>query len=402
MILKIKYKLKQTIKNLIFLLGYFPFKDNFIDPPKGYYLTSKEYYEKFSEVLGSNQIIYKTHLPSSVIRRTPPNSIYEEIHWKFKTSYVHESPETFTISIPKGQVFSSNCSVITPNNKLILDVSLEFGIGRNEEKVNLHPVFQYFKLPKYESIPKTVAVLATAGSSVYYHWLTDALPRIQILRACLQQEFDKINKFVVPKGLPVIQESLAMLGISSQDLIFTDWKLHLQAEHLIVPSLPGNTGNTPTWVIDFLRNSFLDKKTSNHLGKRIYVSRSKARYRKIINENEVLNCLKNFDFKPVWLEDHDFATQIAIFSDAELIVAPHGAGLTNLVWCNPSTKVLEIFSPNYVNVCYWAMANQVGIEYFYLIGDGKKPPEYIDPHLVGDNINVSVKDLYQTLEMMIG
>ena len=108
-----------------------------------------------------------------------------------------------------------------------------------------------------------------------------------------------------------------------------------------------------------------------------------------------------FGFTPIWLEDHNIATQIALFSGAEFIVAPHGAGLTNLIWCNSSAKVLEIFSPNYVNVCFWAIANQVGMEYFYLIGEGKKPPEYIDPHLVGDNINVPIEELHRSLDILL-
>ena len=111
--------------------------------------------------------------------------------------------------------------------------------------------------------------------------------------------------------------------------------------------------------------------------------------------------LATFGFTPIWLEEHDFATQVALFSSAEFIVAPHGAGLTNLIWCNSSAKVLEIFSPNYVNVCFWAIANQIEMEYFYLIGDGERPPDYIDPHLIGDNINVPIDELRQSLDILL-
>ncbi|HEX2092487.1 MAG TPA: hypothetical protein VHG28_08810 [Longimicrobiaceae bacterium] len=34
---------------------------------------------------------------------------------------------------------------------------------------------------------------------------------------------------------------------------------------------------------------------------------------------------------------------------------------------------LELFSPSYVNVCYWALANQVDLEYFYLVREDGGP-----------------------------
>ncbi len=52
-------------------------------------------------------------------------------------------------------------------------------------------------------------------------------------------------------------------------------------------------------------------------------------------------------------------------------MAPHGAGLTNLIWCAPHTKVLEIFSPLYVNLCYWAIASITQADYYYLLGDAE-------------------------------
>ena len=72
-----------------------------------------------------------------------------------------------------------------------------------------------------------------------------------------------------------------------------------------------------------------------------------------------------------------------------------------MIWCNSSAKVLEIFSPNYVNVCFWAIASQIETEYFYLIGDGEKPPDYIDPHLVTDNINVPIEELRRSLDILL-
>ncbi len=65
--------------------------------------------------------------------------------------------------------------------------------------------------------------------------------------------------------------------------------------------------------------------------------------------------------------------QVKLFAEAELVVAAHGAALTNLVFCSPGTRIVELFPPDYVNVCFWALSTQVdGLEYRYLVGEGRR------------------------------
>ena len=59
--------------------------------------------------------------------------------------------------------------------------------------------------------------------------------------------------------------------------------------------------------------------------------------------------------------------QIDLFAGAEVVVAPHGAALANLVFCPPGVRVLELFHPRYVNPCYWAIADNPGADYRYLV-----------------------------------
>jgi capsular polysaccharide biosynthesis protein len=62
------------------------------------------------------------------------------------------------------------------------------------------------------------------------------------------------------------------------------------------------------------------------------------------------------------------AEQIDCMRRAEVGVAPHGAGLTNLVWADPGTKVAELFAKEYVNACYWLIADMLGQHYGFAIG----------------------------------
>ncbi|NET60866.1 MAG: glycosyltransferase family 61 protein, partial [Symploca sp. SIO2E6] len=81
-------------------------------------------------------------------------------------------------------------------------------------------------------------------------------------------------------------------------------------------------------------------------------------------------------------------------AQAQVVVAPHGSGLTNTVFCSPGTKVIEIFSPNYVYHCYWLLSNLVGLEYYYLLGETL--PGYILHQLIYPNSRI--EDIFVNLD----
>ena len=58
--------------------------------------------------------------------------------------------------------------------------------------------------------------------------------------------------------------------------------------------------------------------------------------------------------------------QIEIFYDAEVIVAPHGAGLANLCFA-VDAKVLELFSVSLVRPCYYYLSESLGHRYAYCL-----------------------------------
>ena len=52
------------------------------------------------------------------------------------------------------------------------------------------------------------------------------------------------------------------------------------------------------------------------------------------------------------------------FAEATHIVAAHGAGLTNLLWCNPGTKVMEIQDPKMIHKkVYPILSHHLGLKH---------------------------------------
>jgi capsular polysaccharide biosynthesis protein len=163
---------------------------------------------------------------------------------------------------------------------------------------------------------------------------------------------------LIGEGCPAIRQSLGLLGVEESKFVVTRRDSHFVGDSLVVPSFHGAPRNVPPSAIEFLREQFLASSSSMpKTRRRVYVSRSRASGRKIANEEEILPILTSRGFVYSELEEMSLRAQIELFSEAEAVVAPHGAGLTNLIWCTPQTRVLEIFSPLYVNFCYWAIAS---------------------------------------------
>lgn len=70
-------------------------------------------------------------------------------------------------------------------------------------------------------------------------------------------------------------------------------------------------------------------------------------------------------YKPVYLEDLSFAEQISLFNNARYVIGLHGAGMTNIIWCESGSRVLEIFPSEPCRDCYWVLANHAGLDYYY-------------------------------------
>ena len=93
--------------------------------------------------------------------------------------------------------------------------------------------------------------------------------------------------------------------------------------------------------------------------------------------------------------------QIDVFHNAEVIVAPHGAALTNITWSQPGVRVLEMFAGTYVHLGLWTIAEAVGgVHYRYLIGSGTLP-EGKEPTGIVDDIDIPVVRVEAALEELL-
>lgn len=331
------------------------------------------------------------HLIHSEAELSIPASktINKKIHPSFNAKHFL-LPPAYIAKVEQARIFWNVgiTAIFNKENKLVTDLSK----GRAELIVN-SPT-----LPDIESKNETIAFLASGWSdNLYYHWMFDVVARIALIQDS-SMKFEQIDKFVFKLDQKKFQEeTLIALNIPQDKIINVNHVCHWQVKNLIIPfrSSLANIKTLP-WACHFLKNLFLAESQGHNNSKypdRIYISRSQAIWRKVLNEEDIQNFLEKKGFVSLTLENMTVKEQAIYLANAKVIVAPHGAGLVNLVFCQTGTKVIEIFAPTYVPNMYWQISNICNLKHFHLLGEvlpnlnkqesGWKPDIYVDLFKLG-------------------
>lgn len=290
-------------------------------------------------------------------------------HWFFSDRLVTEVPRRFTLEIAGGAVVGDYAAHLTPGNVLDHETSPYFGTSDWRE----HPLFLRTRLPEMEHVSGTLLSLATRGSgSNYYHFLMDALPRIGILQESMPGTIP--DSFFVNATTRYQRELLTMLRLDAVRLVTPGKHLAFRADRLLVPSLPNNHTIAPRFTTDWLRANIRPREVTGR-PTHLFVTRGQRRNtRRLVNEAEIIQRLEPLGFVTIDPGALSVREQVDHFAAAEVVVGVHGAALTNLVFCQPGVRVLELFAPGYLNPGYWSILDNIAeTKYRYLIGTGRHP-----------------------------
>lgn len=263
----------------------------------------------------------------------------------------------FLARLSLGRVFGSG-NILSPDGSTIArDVSPDHGKAFSE-----HWLLGYRNIRPPQKLDGVSAVAALPLGDGYSHWLLEELPRLLALRST---EFDH----VFAHGEHAYQQlALSMAGVGNRRVIRPRYS-HYWSDEVLIPSVPSQTG-PDRWVPDELAGFVAPLITpSGRLPERIYVSRGDAHRRRVANEDLLWSKLAPLGFARVHLGDLAWPEQIALFQQARVVVAPHGAGLANLVFLQPGARVIELLHRDYANPGYWRWAALRGLEYIPIVKD---------------------------------
>lgn len=189
----------------------------------------------------------------------------------------------------------------------------------------------------------------------YSHWLTAHLPKLLLLK-----DRGELGEVILPRELkPAMEASLARVGIDPAQMRRVPREEILSVGEL---TLVGTDRFRPE-LLRRVREAAFEGRPRVAPHRRVYVSRARARFRRLRNEEEVWPILAARGFERVFMEDLDFDAQVQLMAETRVLVAPHGAGLTNMMFAPEETDVVEIAALSFPNPNFYAVAAAMGQRY---------------------------------------
>jgi capsular polysaccharide biosynthesis protein len=113
---------------------------------------------------------------------------------------------------------------------------------------------------------------------------------------------------------------------------------------------------------------------------KIYVTPTDMTTLRVRNEAAIIEDVRKRGFEVIAPGILPLAEQISLFRGASLVVGPHGADLTNIVFCEPGTIVYELVPAHYTNASFCNLALICGLRYWAdaFASEGEGPPHLRD------------------------
>lgn len=304
------------------------------------------------------------------IRHPAPENWADEMAWAEPSRCIHQKspegdltpsarrafgpkdiwvPPAYLARLKSATVAGMPVAVINRHGMILGDVSIDWRFPRTSHKF-LYPAIRWV-----HRLRQPALLLAATGAETYFHWMFESISRGWLLQKA-GLFFRNFKHIIINTGrFPYQVAMLQHLGISPNQLVPLDRLKTVLCDDLWVPSFPSSMGHYRPEALDWLRTAFCPRNRALRK-KRVFISRKHADCRRIRNESQLRPILKSARFEVGVLEKMKISDQIALFASASHVVAPHGAGLSNLAFAPSTCRVLEYFHPQQINVCYWSLA----------------------------------------------
>ena len=334
-------------------------------------------------IVDKEREVFLSPEPQVFLRKHP---LFSNSSILFQRSWVRE--------LKKSLIFGPTIGVVSADNLLISSVSIEWSCPPKR-----HWTFRKLRLPTPTPLCGRSLILASTGGDSYFHWMTDILPRVRLARQA-GYEMDSFEHFIINKVEANYQkETLSYLEIPSNKLREITAKPNgYFCEEAVLPSLPSFPGAVPPETIQYVRS--IVPETTVQKGVKLYIERGKSKRRRIPEEGRIIDWLKMQSFKIIDCGEMSVKDQAAAFAQAEMIVAPHGGALTNLLFCRPGTKVIELLSSEYPNPCYRDLCGVAELPYVGIIGNSQETETTCDLSDSSGAIQATLEDLKQALDQI--
>lgn len=222
---------------------------------------------------------------------------------------------------------------------------LSFPLGKP-----LHPVFSFPYIgKKHVVLNKAIYLITPEANGNYYHWMIDLLPRLLLIKKYSLPDFLDSALILHSPQRSYETDTLDLLNISAKNVVRIKPFEMVEAKDLVVSDYYSNETNFPNWK-KILLNEFKELAIAPFIPEKdynkVYLYRGKQNVRRLIDEERLVGLLRERGFQVVDPQKLSLAEQIVILKQARIVVAIHGAALTNIIYCREGSCVIELRSTN--------------------------------------------------------
>ena len=270
---------------------------------------------------------------------------------------------------------------LTPTNKALGEVQALIGDWDPDN----NPALRRRRIRVLQRRRGTALLIGTKESTNYYHWLLDCLPRWRLVQEAGFRDYDYI--LLNTSSPRFCEETLNLLEVPQEKRLHCSTLYLYEFDRLVVPAMPFPRWEVAAWVCEWVRTLFADQ--CGGAPERLYVSRRKAKWRRLVNEAELESQLAKEGFMVIHTEHYSVAEQARLFSNTQCVVTPHGAGLANVIFVPRGGRVIELLPPACANAqIYRHIACACGLGYASVTGDDVNGSAY----------RIDINKVLQTLE----
>lgn len=254
-------------------------------------------------------------------------------------------------------------------------------------------VFCDFKFERRVNLESAV-LLSGRCTRNYFHWLIEYMPKVlNILESGLAVK----DPLLIDSAMPAQHYDIARFVAKKYgfSLLQIEPKTLCSVETLYIPSPctfhPDDQrfkywegGGVSQKHLKFIRKEAYEYIASlNMTGespRKVYLRRRSAA-RRIINEDEIESLVEKLGFKIVDPAALSFAEQVRMFANADVIMSPAGAALSNVVFMREGATAISMLADYNKGYCMKAnIANAVGVHFFHITGDLLYPREFFESY----------------------
>lgn len=344
---------------------------------------------------------------SAPVRRCPLRLARPAIDARSNASAIYQDVDSGTLNVRPAKyadgspaprpydvtttVLSSDDGSITFRNQHAFDASRRLLFEENIPFDVLPVAFERLDEPIEEHA--NIAYLSNTWPTNFYHWMCLTLPLLRHYEAA-GVDIDRV--YVGGKLTSWQQRSLELCGIASDRVVTAPSRA--RAASVAVSTRLG--GGVAPSQLEWTRAHLVPEGPSGG-NRRLFVGRGETTTRRMLDEEVLAAALeREFGFEYVITSQMTLDEEIELFGSADTIVAPYGAALTNVLFCEPGAKVLELQAHDAdfaASTAFMELSQVLGHQHGIIRGD------YVPPagRAISTDIKFSVDEVLPEVEAML-